>query len=146
MDATREMRIVIGYDGSANSDLALDWAVARAIKDAAPLEVIVAWRPLMSFGSAVPVSLFAPEGDAQEIASRARDRAQRPEDRVSIVVENAAAGQLLVTRSSGAEMLVLGVHGHTSLGDPVLGHVPHHCLLHAACPVVLVRPPSADGD
>jgi nucleotide-binding universal stress UspA family protein len=43
---------------------------------------------------------------------------------------------VLVEASEGADLLVLGDRGRSAL----LGSVGLHCVLHATCPVTIVRP------
>jgi nucleotide-binding universal stress UspA family protein len=49
-------------------------------------------------------------------------------------------GPVLVDASDGADLLVLGHRGRGALRSALLGSVGLHCVLHATCPVTVVRP------
>ncbi|MFI6844184.1 universal stress protein [Kitasatospora sp. NBC_00085] len=55
----------------------------------------------------------------------------------SVVLGNAA--EVLLERSCGAELLVVGSRGHGGFSGALLGSVGQHCVQHARCPVVVVR-------
>jgi nucleotide-binding universal stress UspA family protein len=57
---------------------------------------------------------------------------------VSLVVEGHAAA-VLVERSEGADLLVVGTRGHGRFTGMLLGSVSEHCVIHARCPVLVVR-------
>ena len=42
-------------------------------------------------------------------------------------------------REHGADLIVMGSHGHTGLRHLLMGSVAEHVLRHAACPVLIVR-------
>ena len=46
---------------------------------------------------------------------------------------------VLVEASATADLLVVGVRGHGSVVDRMLGSVSSACVHHAHCPVVIVR-------
>jgi nucleotide-binding universal stress UspA family protein len=50
---------------------------------------------------------------------------------------------VLVEASEGADLLVLGHRGRGALRSALLGSVGLHCVLHATCPVTVVRPAAA---
>ena len=49
-------------------------------------------------------------------------------------------GPVLVEASEGADLLVLGHRDRGALSSALLGSVGLHCVLHATCPVTVVRP------
>jgi len=49
-------------------------------------------------------------------------------------------GPVLVDASEGADLLVLGHRDRGALSSALLGSVGLHCVLHATCPVTVVRP------
>jgi nucleotide-binding universal stress UspA family protein len=61
---------------------------------------------------------------------------------VSIAVEAVAGhpGDVLCDAADGAELLVLGDRGRGATAARLIGSVGLHCVLHANCPVTVVRP------
>jgi nucleotide-binding universal stress UspA family protein len=54
------------------------------------------------------------------------------------VVQDRHPADVLVELSSEADLLVVGSRGRGGFRELVLGSVSHACVLHAACPVVVV--------
>jgi nucleotide-binding universal stress UspA family protein len=48
--------------------------------------------------------------------------------------------------AEGADLIVVGTHGRSTVGRFLLGSVSDHVVHHATCPVLVVRPPDDDGD
>lgn len=115
--------VVVGYDGSADSELALDWADELAVGQGRALHVLV------SRGEP------GVEADARARAAAAHAR----ESVVDVVAE--PAGPALVDASARAATVVVGARGHGVLSGVVLGSVSQHVTRGAACPVVVVRAP-----
>jgi len=59
---------------------------------------------------------------------------------VEIVVAAGPASGVLVDRSSEVDVLVLGHRGRGGFASMLLGSVSLQCVLHAHCPVIVVRP------
>jgi nucleotide-binding universal stress UspA family protein len=47
---------------------------------------------------------------------------------------------VLIEQAQAADLLVVGHRGRGGLASALLGSVGLHCVLHAACPVIIVRP------
>ena len=130
--------ILVGYDGSAESDHALSWAEETARQTQRPLHVLISsvvLTQVFEFGHDWHVAKMA------RIESDARDRIQEskaPEASVSVV--EVPPTTALIDASSQASLLVVGARGHSALSGVVLGSVSRHVSQHAACPVVVVRP------
>jgi nucleotide-binding universal stress UspA family protein len=69
---------------------------------------------------------------------------QRPSDRpvptIRTSVVEGPAGEVLVERSGGADLLVVGSRGRGRIRGLLLGSVALHCAMHAHCPVLIVHP------
>jgi nucleotide-binding universal stress UspA family protein len=68
-------------------------------------------------------------------------RAPYPEVTVTAQAEPGAAADVLTRAATGADLLVLGSHGHGRLFHAVLGSVAEACVRRAACPVVVLPAP-----
>ena len=62
------------------------------------------------------------------------------------VVSTEPAPVALVAQSTGAELLVVGSRGRGGLRGMVLGSVSLKCVLHAHCPVTVIRPEPPAGE
>jgi len=143
-------RIVVGVDGSEPSEITLDWALEECALRTATLEVVCAFSNPASWlgiGEAMGVTIRAPaaERDVASYANASLERLlahRRTADLGFEVVGRALPGhpaEVLVERSVGADLLVVGSRSHGDIGSFLLGSVGLHCVHHAACPVVVVR-------
>lgn len=142
-------RLVVGVDGSQESRAALRWAADQAVAHGARLEVVCAWElpfsGLATSYSPEPVGL----PDAQEVAGRAEEALDQtlrevlgddPAVDVERVVESGDPTTVLVRRSEGADLLVVGSRGHGGFGRLLIGSVSEKCVRHATCSVMVIRP------
>ncbi|MFE7631982.1 universal stress protein [Kocuria sp. NPDC057446] len=131
-------QIVVGYDGSENSERALDWAIRETGALAGELRVVVSMgRPV-----AVDPSLYGPfleaiEEEADKVAAAAVRRAQDAGVPAVAVVERGDAAGVLVHESEGAAALVLGRRGRRGVRGR-LGSVTAATAAHAKCPVIVL--------
>lgn len=126
--------IVAGVDGSAASGRVLDFAFAEARLRGVPLRVVHAW----SWPRAEPSD---DEGARRPVLERVL--AGRREDHPGVsVVEEFVQGhpvEALREAATGADLLVVGSHGHGTLAGMVLGSVSQGLIHHAPCPLAVVR-------
>jgi nucleotide-binding universal stress UspA family protein len=138
--------VVAGVDGSEHAARALRWAADEARRRGATLTVVMAWG-LLDQHPASGDPEFRPDYDAED-AGRALDEAVRaalgdePVVQVTPRVVNDLPARALIEAAAGAELLIVGARGLGGFRDLLLGSVSHRCLEHAACPTVVVRPPS----
>jgi nucleotide-binding universal stress UspA family protein len=136
--------IVVGADGSDASAEALRWAIRQAKLTGAEVRVAT--------GYTVPVTIFvAPtysevdyERDAveaQHVTINKATQGLRDVPMTTTVIET-RAGRLLTEMAQGAELLVVGSHGHGGFPGMHLGSVANFCVNHSPCPVVVVQPPT----
>jgi nucleotide-binding universal stress UspA family protein len=59
---------------------------------------------------------------------------------VAVETRTGTAGPVLTDAAKDAELLVIGHRGRGAVASAVLGSVGLHCVLHATCPVTVVRP------
>ena len=147
MESTATRTVVVGHDGSATADLALEWALDYASRFAAEVRVIRGWsmstapRPAtMTTGYVPPIEDF--EAAVVEALDRHVERvAARYDGDVPISCEayRGAPANGLVEASQDADLLVVGARGLGGFRGLALGSVSDQCVRHAACPVVVVR-------
>lgn len=135
-------RIVVGVDRSPGSRRALRHAVAEALWRGADVEVIATFSAALPWtsGSLVP----DPERLHRETLARTEDfvaavgaeLATVPAITVDVV--EGPAADVLLQRAAGAELLVVGRHGHGAVRTALIGSVALRCLGHAAGPVEVV--------
>ena len=131
--------VVVGADGSANADAAVQWAQSYAESTGAVLRLVVAWDWPMSYGYPMVFDDFDPEADAVRVGEKAAANLVLPSARIETLVLHGSAGELLVKAGSEADLLVVGRRGHHAVAG-LLGSVSSYCVHHATVPVVVVRP------
>lgn len=136
-DAEPHRRVIVGVDGSEESRHALRVAAEEArLRDAA-LHAIhaVHWDHL-------GVELMEPSTSELVSWGKTLLGAELAESHVSArsVVVNGNPTDVLVRHSTHADLLVLGSRGHSTVTTLALGSTSDHCVRHAECPVIVVRP------
>jgi nucleotide-binding universal stress UspA family protein len=146
----RRGRIVVGIDGSEGSKAALRWALDEARLRGAVLEALAVWHlPVMAIASG-----YAPAFDEEAISGLRAGSEKIVVDALAELRDDAAGvdvrthvhegvpAEILVERSAGADLLVVGSRGLGGFSRLLLGSVGDACAHHARCPVVIVRPPA----
>jgi nucleotide-binding universal stress UspA family protein len=145
---TENYQLVVGVDGSDGGHRALRWAVREATARGGSVQAVLAWR----WDGIETLPPMAPNpADQRDIAARilAREVGRLPDEEqagVTIATEvvQGPAAEVLTTAARGADLLVLGSHGHGRIHHTVLGSVSEECARKATCPVVVVPvPPTA---
>lgn len=154
--------VVTGVDGSPGSRTALEYALAEAARRGARLRVVAAVHLPDYGGRGYGLGVYATGGrrhETEAIVAKTRTAAQEMVDEVVAAHTDQAAGvaisvdvfagrttDILVDESAGADLLVLGHRGRGALSSAVLGSVGLACMLHANCPVTIVRPAPNTAD
>ncbi|KJE22477.1 universal stress protein UspA-like protein [Frankia torreyi] len=136
--------VVVGVDGSRASIEALAWAAVEAELRGAALRIVHVWEP------PPPAADRLDEGDgvfraaAQAVLDESASaglagRADLTVD-TDLVMGNAAYG--LINTAVRAQLLVVGARGRGGFADLLLGSTSSQCLLHATCPVAVIRRPA----
>jgi len=136
--------IVVGVSGSRASARALRWAAEEARRRGARLVVVRAWLPAQA-------AFYV--GQTQHDADHGRQEATRElgaalratfgeklPPGVQTEVTEGMAERVLVERSAGADMLVLGSTSAPIVVGRAIGAVIRSCLSRAHCPVVVIGP------
>ena len=139
-------KIVVGVDGSEPSIDALEWALRQAELTGSTLDVVTAWafgEDPTPFGIVPPV---LPEGDHLTGVRRKLDElvaaagGRHPPVAVRSDIVKGQAAEVLLEKARDADLLVVGSRGRGAFVGMLLGSVSEHCVRHATCPVVIVRP------
>jgi nucleotide-binding universal stress UspA family protein len=132
--------VVVGVDGSAGAHEALLWAAGYVRATDGTLTVVGAWNWPTYQGQPMAYGEFDPLQDTKEIVEAAAAASGLPERQVRTVVAKGGAAKILLDVSEPADLLVIGSRGHGGFAGLLLGSVSTHCVHHATCPVVVVRP------
>jgi nucleotide-binding universal stress UspA family protein len=136
-----QRRIVVGVDGSAASQRALDWSIAEAQRVGASLHLVTAWMFPMALGYAFTTTVQEVRQSAQDVIDRATAHAAEIAGDVTVTGETTeqSPGPALVTAAKDADLLVVGSRGLGGFEGLLIGSVSQYCTRHAACSVVVVR-------
>ncbi|MCU1537929.1 MAG: universal stress protein [Humibacillus sp.] len=144
--------IVVGYDGSAGSRLALQWAAETARRHGQRLTLMTTLDlsstpafPALDYSQVKPEL----ENAAKEIVAEGAGLAGSALDPSMVETQywlGSPASQL-VSASKDADLVVVGSRGRGRLLAGVLGSTSYAVAAHAHCPVVVVRgqDPEPDG-
>ncbi|MEU8250630.1 universal stress protein [Nonomuraea sp. NPDC048916] len=139
----RHGRIVVGYDGSQPSNVAMEYAIDQARARDAELQVIYGWQLPISSPYAAAYGSLLDKAYQQEVhAARERVvpwREKYPD--VRIVDEQMCEHPVSALRKAAeaADLVVVGTRGLGGFASAVLGSVSHGVLHHVTCPVAVVR-------
>jgi nucleotide-binding universal stress UspA family protein len=145
MKNSTQSRILVGISGSPGSVAALRWAVREAAQRGLRVEAVLAWRPAPAASYAVRASRPRPDEQQHTASHVLADVLMRacghdvPADLRTEVIEGAPE-RVLIDRSLGADLLVLGAASAGWTTGRSIGPVIRSCLSHAHCPVVIVLP------
>jgi nucleotide-binding universal stress UspA family protein len=133
--------IVIGYDGSACAELALETALDLAVALSEPLLVaFAADPPFRSVGEEFREYRRALEELGGAATERAVEKArQRGVDAEALLVSQRPVDALMhVADERGARMIVVGATGEGPIAGALLGSVPYKLLHRSRVPVLVV--------
>ena len=147
-------RVVVGVDGSAWSRVAVEFALADAARRDAEIQVVsVVHDPeqwpvgigMASLSAGTPATeqiLGATEQETRRVVADAVAEVGESATRVPVHVQTllGTPAGVLIEQAHGADLLVVGHRGRGGFASALLGSVGMHCVLHATCPVTVVRP------
>jgi nucleotide-binding universal stress UspA family protein len=136
-------RIVVGVDGSDESQRALAFALEEAKLRGAELDVVHAWHypPVAGSGFAPPVdeAVYKTVADAaQELVDDAVEVARAAGVEARGAAVEGPPAETLVEVADGADILVVGSRGRGGFTGLLLGSVSQQCAHHARCTVAIV--------
>ena len=148
----RHPYVVVGVDGSPGARAALLYALTTTAQRGTALDVVATYPVNVVWTGGYPLDI----PDTQAIRTDTETRAQAAVDEVRsdpsiadvpgadavdirLVVSAGRAVPVLLERSEGADLLVVGSRGRGAMRSALLGSVALHCVSHAPCPVVVVH-------
>ena len=140
-------KVVVGVDGSAESDEALTWALGAAQRRRLPLFAVEAWQPT---GAADETEKLAALRSVAELRTGLDDALSSHVDGVVAgagvtdvdVVSRVVYGhpaELLIHEAGDDGLLVVGSRGRGAIKASLLGSISHSCAQSARGPVAVVR-------
>jgi nucleotide-binding universal stress UspA family protein len=138
--------VVVGHDGSADSDraAAAGFVLAEALR--VPLAIIRCWTfehmphgLLWRDGYVVSIEEASATVTEQLTSDLAHRASQHPDVSVGYYGTHGEPRELLVAASAEAAMLVLGNRGRGGFRSLLLGSVSGHCAHRAVCPTLIIR-------
>ncbi|SOJ55673.1 Universal stress protein [Mycobacterium simulans] len=146
-DTTTKYGIVVGIDGSAESDAAVAWATREAVMRRASLTLLHAVAPVIVGWPVGRLYADMPEWQkdaAQQVIEQAREaltdnlgESEPPEVRTETVYSDLVP--TLIEASKQASMIVVGSQGMGALGRMLLGSVSTALIHHAHGPVAVIH-------
>jgi len=143
--ASRFQSILVPIDFSAQSERALQYALALARKTRAKLTLLHVVEPI-----GTPDFLYYPlMVENEKLAKAARERLEKTCARAKI--QPALLDRVLVrsgvafneiadaARTLHADLIAIATHGYTGLKHVLLGSTTERVVRHAPCPVLVVR-------
>jgi nucleotide-binding universal stress UspA family protein len=138
----RDGPIVVGLDGSPQSEAALAFAVEAAVARRVPLRAVRVW-----LDPAVPYVVTGPTDWDEEVKRQQGLLAEQlvgwrekyPDLRVEPILMQDRPAHALAQSTGDAQLVVVGSRGRGGLTGMLLGSVSQAMLQHAECPVAVVR-------
>jgi nucleotide-binding universal stress UspA family protein len=143
--------VLVGVDGSAADDIAIDWAAREASMRALPLRIVHVVNPptlpQMISDDLANLALARSGAMASELVEQAtgKARAAVPGLEVHQEVRPGQVAEQLVKAAVDARVLVLGSGQRFDPSRIGLGSVATNVATHAPCPVIVARRP-AEGE
>lgn len=142
-------QILIGVDGSAESDAGVRWGVREAAHRGAAVKIVhvcdsslMYGRMTSAIGAVVDEDEFGRPMVDKALAEAATVDPQVPAH--GAVLHGSPTGVLL-DLTSEMDLVVIGTRGRGAISELLLGTVSHRLLAHADCPVVVVGSTAVDG-
>jgi nucleotide-binding universal stress UspA family protein len=140
MTDTSDRPIVVGVDGSPDSQSALGWAVDEAQRRKRTLQLICAWQSDYGAETMAPMASTI-EDRWRAVVDAAAERAAALAPDLPVVGETVhlQAASALIAASRHADSVVVGSRGLGAVREAFAGSTSMQVASHASCPVVVVR-------
>lgn len=145
-------RIVVGVDATPHSHAALDLAFTEARRMG---KAITAVHAYISAITAYPTGLMPQIPDLEADRARAKELldgellpwlTRYPDIDVEAEVAQGSASSVLVQRSLGANLVVVGSRGRGGFTGLLIGSASHALIHHAGCPVLIAHHQHSDSN
>jgi len=137
-------KVVVGVDGSPDSDAALRWALGEAEAHGGEVIAVFAWQmPFISNPGAFDRAELEQSGK-DFLVNRVSAIAPSPRVPLTPLVAEGDAAESLVAASEDADVLVVGTRDRSPLIGAMLGAVSLRVAAAARCPVMLVKASGED--
>jgi nucleotide-binding universal stress UspA family protein len=136
--------IVVGVDGSHGSVKALKFALEEARIRHADVKAVAAWEIPAGAYSTGWVPIPVDPSEYEKLGQGALDQsledagAAKADVKVTPILREGQAADVLVAEAQGADLLVVGSRGLGGFKGLLLGSVSQQCAHHALCPVAIV--------
>jgi nucleotide-binding universal stress UspA family protein len=135
-------KILVGYDGSAASERAVDVAISLArCTDAEILVLAVARPPEPATMVEVDAVLDNAKEHFEEGFSKVRERAKSAEVHLETMIEVGHPAEHLIhlAEINHAELIIVGRRGNSLFEKWILGSVSEKVIRYAHCPVMVMK-------
>jgi nucleotide-binding universal stress UspA family protein len=138
-------RILVAYDGSRDSDAALELATALARDQSARLTVLTVVPDVAGAVTSVAAGPYDLEAYYGELQRNAQDAV--PADvSVTMLLQHGSPAQKISAAADGHDLVVMGTHGRGRLGEALAGSVSRAVVHALRGAVLLTRAPAAQLD
>ncbi|MEV7098619.1 universal stress protein [Amycolatopsis sp. NPDC051045] len=138
--------VVVGIDGSPNSEPAIEVAFEEASLRGVPLVAVHAWDDVTYEDTRGTVRIFTQpealeEGEERLLTERLAGWQEKyPDVEIRPLLECDRPRHALLEASETAQLVVVGSHGRGGFTGMLLGSTSQALIQHAQCPVLVVRP------
>ena len=129
--------VVVGTDGSPDSEDAVEFAFEEAALTGHPLRVVYCWQPQAEHAASIDSAEGLLKSWLAESLSPYRDK--YPTVKVRASVAQGRASSRLIKMSKTASLVVVGSRGRGGVAGLLMGSVSQSLLHHADSPVAIVR-------
>lgn len=142
MSSRNAFKVVVGVDGSVQSQAALDWGVQEArLRDGGVLALAAGHCPYVTDAAGQAWDYAAFERDVRAILDEELARVAEPGVPINGQLVQGSAASALVAASGDADLVIVGSRGHGGFAGLLLGSVSSQLAHHAQCPVLIILTP-----
>lgn len=144
-------RILVPLDFSRQAAPVLEWALHLATEHRSSIVLLHVYHLPVEFqqleGAYLPADFWANvKQEAEQQLGLHAERVRAGGIEVEAQVREGYPATVIVeeAESRGADLIVLGTHGHTGIKHLLLGSIAERVVQHAPCPVLTVKPVPED--